>query len=215
MPEFIGAVSQGDSIMHSSVRTIGSIGAILLLVLGLATALQAQDWIARDVFLGNTGGKVVVFRPSTGSVIGTLNDGVGGPITSLFIDNTWHVLAADSGASSNQSKIARFKILPDPTTQVHGVLSTFNASVCNGLSSSNIQSIASDGKGNIFAANTTPPTLAILSPTGDCTTTASSIAVSSIGSIDLNTAEDRAYFTSGDGSVRTVSLPLTSNIATV
>jgi len=202
--------------MHSSVRTIGSIGAILLLVLGLATALQAQDWIARDVFLGNTGGKVVVFRPSTNSVVGTpLSDGVinPGPITSLFIDNTWHPVAADSGTSSNQSKIVRFKILPDPTTQVHGVLSTLDGSLCN--SSSNIQSIAIAGNGDILAGNTNPPTFVKLSPTGVCLATASSLPVSSIGSIDLNTVGDLAYFTSGDGTIRTIPVdPLTSTVST-
>src|SRR5438876_8147117 len=196
--------------MHSSVRKTCSIAAILLLVLGFATVLQAQDWIAGDVFLGNTGGKVVVFRPSTGLVIGTLNDGVGGPITSLFIDNTWHAVAADSGASSNQSKIARFSILPDPTTQVHGVLSTFDASLCN--ISSNIQSLAIDGRGNIFAANTNPPTFVKLTPAGNCSATASSLPVSSIGSIDMNTAGNLTYFTSGDGTIRTVAVPLTSTV---
>src|SRR5437867_11547815 len=131
MPEFIGAVPK-EIVMHSSERTIGSIGVILLLVLGLATALQAQDWQGGDVFLGNTGGKVVVFRPSTNSVVGTpLSDGVTnpGPITSLSIDNTWHPVAADSGASSNQSKIVRFSILPPQTA-----FTPFNASLCNGIS---------------------------------------------------------------------------------
>jgi hypothetical protein len=206
--------------MHSSVRTIGSIATMLFVVLGLATALEGQqDFRGGDVFLGNTGGKVVVFRPSTNSVLETLSDGVTnpGPITSFYVDNTWHLLTSDPGTSSNQSKIVRFTILPTGSpTPKQTVLHTFDASVCNTLSSTNIQSIAIDRTGNILVANTTPPTLAVISSvTGDCSASASSVAVSSIGSIDLNTDESRAYFTSGDGNIRTVELPLTSPIATV
>src|SRR6266487_649382 len=161
LPHFSGAPGTNRRsthtrlVMKSRLRMTARGSSLVLLFLGLTAAAQADDLIAGDVFLGNTGGKVVVFRPSTNSVVaGTpLSDGVTnpGPITSLFIDNTWHAVAADPGGS-NHSNVVRFKILPPQTP-----LTPFDAS-CNGVAS-NIQSIAIDGKGNIFAANTNPPTL--------------------------------------------------------
>jgi hypothetical protein len=192
--------------MHRSVRTTRFIAIMLSVVFVAVVALQAQDWRAGDVFAGIGGGKIEVFRPGTG-VIETLSDGVTKPgnVNSSFVDNTWHLWTTDPGANSNQSKIVRFKILPPQP-----VLKTIDASLpCSGLTSSNIQSITIDGKGDIFAANTNPPSIVEFDSTGTCIA-ALAVPVKSIQSMDLSTDGNTLWFTSKN-SIGEISLPLTSS----
>jgi hypothetical protein len=194
--------------MQSSARNATYVPMLLLLLLAVPAALQAQDWKAGDVFLGIGGGQIEVFRPSAG-VIETPGDGVTkpGPVNSSFIDNTWHLWTSDPGAKSNQSKIVRFTILPPQTA-----FQTIDASLsCSGLTSSDIQSITIDGKGDIFAANASPATIVEFDSTRTCVA-ALALPVKTIQSIDLSTDGKTLWFTSGN-SIGQVSLPLTPSSA--
>jgi hypothetical protein len=201
-------------------RTIQAV--LIVSALGWGIDLRAQacpssppippDWKAGDVFVGIGGGQVEVFRPSTNCFVDNISDGISnpGPANGSFSDNTWHLLTSDPGASVNQSKIARFTILPatvNGSEAPQTVLQTFDASSCSGGSSTGIQGISIDGQGNIFAANASPPNIVELDPTKTppCQRSFPLSPFTSIGSFDLNSGATTAYFTSG-GAIGAVNL---------
>jgi hypothetical protein len=193
--------------MHSSVRRIVSIATMFFGVLGLAPALQAGTWNQGDVFLGIGGGKVRVVRlgssPAT-TTLDNLSDGVGGAITGVANDNTWHLLAADAG-SSTLSKVVRFAI-------TGGVLPTpFDGSTCP-LSvpppdSTNVQSMVINGNGHILLANASPASVVELDGTGHCVQAfalPSTVIDSQLASIDI--LGGAIYFTSGGRDIGQLNL---------
>jgi len=211
------------SVMHSSVLKRVRIAAMLFLVLGVASTLEAQNppnWQVGDVVVCFGTGTCNVLRNTNNTnaglvLISQVSDGFtgAGATNGAAINNTLHLLMTDAGITgSNGSNIVEYTIANvDPFTGAvipHTVVTTFDGS--NGGTSSNIQAVVLDSKGDMFVGNASPATIVELNPGGS---TAASFTVpgncidSQLASLDLSSNGTTLYFTSGGGTIRQVSVP--------
>src|SRR5438477_5152622 len=141
--------------MHSSVRRICSIAAMLFLVLAFTSIGWASTWKVGDIVVCFGGGTCKVLSGSApATVLDTLSDS--GSVTNpgdtrgIAINNTLHVLVTDAG-TGGKSNVLEYQILgEDANGQAvpHGVATVFNSTGVGG-----ILAIALNKAGHMFILN--------------------------------------------------------------
>lgn len=218
--------------MHSSVKRVCSIAAILVLGLGFTSSASAagpttangRSWQIGDIIVcfgstGNVGGTCNVMRnTSTGLVLlDQISDTLLGATGGVAINNTLHLLVTDNGTGNSGSNVVMYSIASvDPvsgTAIAHTPLQTFNGS---GGSGSNARAIAINSAGHMFVGNAgnNSPSIVELNANGTSTghvfnfPSSGVCATTTLGSLDINANGDAIYVTAKDGVIRKVALPL-------
>lgn len=208
-------------VMHSSVKRVCSIAAILVLGLGFTGRALAGGipWQVGDIAVCYGGGKCNVVRIHGGTVqlLDSLSDGILGNTGGVALDNTLHVLATDDHGGG-QSKVVVYSIASvQPflgTALTHSVINTpYNAS---GSSGDSAAAIAVNSAGHLFVGNANPASIVELNANGTSTgnvytfPTSGDCATTTLNSLDIGANADFIYVTAKDGIIRKVSLPLSA-----
>ncbi|HXY49525.1 MAG TPA: hypothetical protein VEI01_08765, partial [Terriglobales bacterium] len=224
--------------MRSDIRRMSNIAAMLFLVLGLAGISQAttpttgyaggNPWQVGDVIICFGSGTCNVLRIVAGTPVlidqifdanPPNNVATPGDTRGVAINNTLHVVVTDNGGGS-QSNVVVYTIASvnpnaaNPNAPIpHTVLSNFNGS--GGAVSNNAQAVAVDQAGDMFignAGNGGAPSIVELSVTGALLGTFSvpPACASTLVSLDVSADGNSVFFTAGDGTIRQVSMPLSS-----
>jgi hypothetical protein len=212
--------------MHSSLRRICSIGAMLCLVLGFASGARAvtstfngKSWQTGDIIVCFATGTCNVIRivGSTPVLLDQISSGLLGATGDVRINNTLHVLVTDNGSSGSghTSNLVMYSIASvNPLTGVNisHTPQVFDGS--NGGAASNAQAVAVSSAGHMFVAsagsgNPPPATIVELGAPGGFV---GSHAVpgtcidNQLASIDLSAGGSTVYLTSQGGTIQNFSL---------
>jgi hypothetical protein len=211
--------------MHSSVRRICSIAAMLVLGLGFTSSASAvtstfngNSWQIGDVIVCGNGKCNVMRATSTGAVLlDQISSGLLGVTGGVAINNTLHVLVTDNGTGNSGSNVVMYSIASvDPLAGgkiAHTVLKTFDGS--NGGSSSNAQAVAVSSAGHMFVANagtgaTPVATIVELDAHGIFVspqhTVPNSCIDSGLSAVDLSAGGSSLYLTSNGRTIQNFSL---------
>jgi hypothetical protein len=199
---------------------------MFLLLLGLASsgawaaATGGIPWQVGDPVVCFGGGQCNVLRIVSGSAVllDQISDGLGGNTTSVAIDNTLHVVTTDNFNSGSNVVVYTIASI-NPSTHLplaHTPLHIYNGSA---PSTTNVQAIALNSGGHIFVGNAgavDAPGIVELDAHGNflgarLLNQEDSCNVATLASLDVSADGSSVFFTASDGTIRQISVPVTSN----